>query len=332
LTAVGSFPGKSTVGTQKLCACDQTGQSLICAEIELVDTVKQPLAAILKSLSNVDENGLWLNPFRGIPRGARLSRFDVIYLDEDCNVLEFAESFTEAEFKPFNGQAASALILPPHTLSHLLIQKADQFRICRAKKVIAPSIDLTFSTGYDGLHCVQDLGLRGAKPETNHPKLSTVERSLEAEGVEESSFKVRLLRWLFGIPRSTDRRRGERLPSPGLVAYYWTGGAPMAYQLGNVSHSGLYLLTEERWLPGTRIVMTLQKSSGDEVGTQEIIRVESKVVRWGEDGIGCEFVQSGFVDLNTGEAVDRKFDREAFAQFLQTVQRSDSSANDSAIN
>jgi hypothetical protein len=281
----------------------------------------------VKKLSNVHENGLWLNPFRGIPRGPRLSRFDVIYLDKNCNVLEFAESFTEAEFKPFNGQPASVLILPAHTLSHLLIQKADQFRICRAKKMIAPSADLAFSAGNDGLHCVQDIGLRGAKPETNHPQLSTVETSAEAEVGEEPSFTVRLLRWLFGVPRSTDRRRGERLPSPDLVAYYWTGGAPNAHQLGNVSHCGLYLLTEERWLPGTRIVMTLQKGSSDEVGTQEICRVESRVVRWGEDGIGCEFAQSGFVDLNTGEGVDRKFDREAFAQFLQNAQSSDSAIN-----
>lgn len=104
------------MGTQKLCACDRTCQSPISAEIELVDTVKQPFAVIVKNLSELERNGLWLNPFRGIPRGPRLSRFDVIYLDENCQVLEFAENFTEAEFEPFHGEAASALILPPRTL------------------------------------------------------------------------------------------------------------------------------------------------------------------------------------------------------------------------
>ncbi len=107
---------------------------------------------------------------------------------------------------------------------------------------------------------------------------------------------------------------------PGLVAYYWTGGAPQAYQLGNVSGSGLYLLTAERWLPGTRIVMTLQKEN-HEPNSVNFSRVESKVIRWGEDGVGCEFVESGYVDLNNGEIVeDQKFDRKAFEQFLRRAR------------
>ena len=92
--------GKRSMGTQKLCACDRTRQSAIGVEIDLVDTVEQPFAAIVKDLSDVSEDGLWLNPFRGIPRGPRLSRFDVIYLDENCRVLEYAENFTEVEFEP----------------------------------------------------------------------------------------------------------------------------------------------------------------------------------------------------------------------------------------
>lgn len=84
--------------------------------------------------------------------------------------------------------------------------------------------------------------------------------------------------------------------------------------------SGIYLFTEERWLPGTRLVMMLQKEGTNAVGPEEITRVESEVARWGEDGIGCRFVESGFVDLNSGEIVEgRVFDRNAFDRFLQHV-------------
>jgi hypothetical protein len=69
--------------------------------------------------------------------------------------------------------------------------------------------------------------------------------------------------------------------------------------------------------------MTLQKEGCAEVGAEEVSRIESKVVRWGEDGIGCEFVQSGFVDLNTGEVQDYKFDSNAFARFLQSARIGD---------
>lgn len=136
-------------------------------------------------------------------------------------------------------------------------------------------------------------------------------------GIEGTpSLKVRFLRWLFPPRVESDRRRGERMAAPGLVAYYWTGGAPQSFRLGDVSQSGLYLLTEERWLPGTRIVMTLQLNDGE-----DIHRVESEVIRWGVDGVGCAFVESGFVDLNSGEIVEeQKFDHTAFKQFLHRVQ------------
>jgi hypothetical protein len=138
---------------------------------------------------------------------------------------------------------------------------------------------------------------------------------------------VRFLRWVFP-PASSDRRRDVRMPARGIVAYYWTGGAPQAYQLGNVSQSGLYMLTEERWIPGTRIMMTLQRANIGEAHSEDIHQVESQVVRWGVNGVGCAFVESGLVDLNSGEIVeDQKFDRVAFEQFLLRAQRLASGAD-----
>lgn len=319
---------------QWLCACDRTCQSPICSEIELVDTVKQPFAVIVKNLSDVHENGLWLSPFRGIPRSPRLSRFDVIYLDGNCRVLEFVENFTEAEFEPFFGEAASALILPPHTLAAFKIRKSDQLQICRGKKVLAPTEEPAASSVREQSQCVRDLVRSASQSQASLGRRPSAIGPDESVAVEEKpSLKLRLLRWLFGISASADRRRNERFPSPGLVAYYWTGGEPTAYQIGNVSLSGLYLLTEERWHPGTRIVMTLQKGSDGVVGSEKISRVESEVVRWGEDGIGFEFLQSGFVDLNTGEGIEnRKFDQDAFAEFLRSSQGSDSGAPQSTIH
>jgi hypothetical protein len=134
---------------------------------------------------------------------------------------------------------------------------------------------------------------------------------------ELPSRTVRFLRWFFPKVAPSDRRRGERMPEPGLVAYYWTGGSPNSYPVGNVSSSGLYLVTEERWLPGTRIVMTLQRNGPAAVKADDVCRVESKVVRWGDDGVGCEFVESGFFDMNNGEVIEGlKFDREALERFL----------------
>jgi hypothetical protein len=306
------------MGTEKLCACDRTRQTALCAEIDFVDTVNEPFLTIVKGLSDV-KDGLWLSPFRGIPRGPQVSRFDVIYLDEDCKVLDYVVNFAESEFEPIPEIASSALVLPAHSLGSFPIRKGDQLRICQGKRVLAGAHDLGSTTGFEE-----------TPPCATYIKAPTVqstqadEESVAKPGVatsaseeEKPSFKVRFLRWLFPNPAPSDRRRGERLPEPGLVAYYWTGGSPNSYPLGNVSSSGLYLMTDERWLPGTRIVMTLQRHNSSAVKTDDVCRVESKVVRWGEDGVGCEFVESGFFDLNNGEVIEGKtFDHAAFEQFL----------------
>jgi hypothetical protein len=321
------------MGTQKLCACDLTRQSLMSEDIDFVDTVKQPFAAILKDLSDVTHDGLWLNPFRGIPRGRGLSRFDVIYLDENCQVLEYVENYAEVEFAPIGRVAASALILPAHALTSAHIQNGDQLRICEGSKALAGLDDESLAADEgDSFQCLRKNGLLISQAQ----KRALEQQVLEAEtpqcvGNEEKlSLKIRFLRWLF--PAASDRRRGERMPAPELIAYYWTGGAPQGYQIGNVSQSGLYMLTEERWLPGTRIVMTLQRHDDGEARSEEIHRVESEVIRWGVDGVGCSFVESGFVDLNSGEVVEnQKFDRKAFEHFLCRVRHPESGAGQSSV-
>ncbi|MGA8086613.1 MAG: hypothetical protein WCA10_04855 [Terracidiphilus sp.] len=166
------------------------------------------------------------------------------------------------------------------------------------------------------------------QPTQKHDKpLAKPQTASRPSGEDMPSLKIRFLRWLFPEPASSDRRRGERLADPGLVVYYWTGGSPNSYPLGNVSSSGLYLVTDERWLPGTRIVMTLQRNDLRAGKADDVCRVESKVVRWGEDGVGCEFVESGFFDLNNGEIIEgQKFDRTAFEQFLLRVRGIDAGA------
>ncbi|HUD54455.1 MAG TPA: hypothetical protein VMR02_04460 [Terracidiphilus sp.] len=110
------------------------------------------------------------------------------------------------------------------------------------------------------------------------------------------TWKIRLLRWLFPelvigeAERPRDRRRADRQSLPGLIAYYFTGGAPEPHKISNISVTGFYLHTDERWMPGTVVRMTLQRvgSKGDD--PSDIISVNSKIVRWGADGEGFEFI------------------------------------------
>jgi c-di-GMP-binding flagellar brake protein YcgR len=136
-----------------------------------------------------------------------------------------------------------------------------------------------------------------------------VQDEKEAPAQAESvPLKMKFLRWLFP---DINRRRAKRYSSPGLVAYYWTGGAPHRYDVANISATGLYLRTKERWAPETLIQMTLQNGEASAESKGKSISVLSEVVRWGEDGTGFNFVLKDYDlpherEVMPGEVLDRK--------------------------
>jgi hypothetical protein len=75
-----------------------------------------------------------------------------------------------------------------------------------------------------------------------------------------------------------------------LAAYYWNGEAPVAHGIRDISSSGLYVVTEERWYPGTLVLMSLQRSDLGEEMAERSIAVQSRAVRWGPDGVGLQFI------------------------------------------
>lgn len=89
---------------------------------------------------------------------------------------------------------------------------------------------------------------------------------------------------------STDARQNSRRRTPPLAAYFWDGGNPVAHTVENISPTGFYLATKERWLLGTLIMMTLQRTSSDPSKPDCSVIVMSKVVRYGEDGVGFSFI------------------------------------------
>jgi hypothetical protein len=54
----------------------------------------------------------------------------------------------------------------------------------------------------------------------------------------------------------------------------------------------LYLITEERWYPGTLVLLTLQRTDLGDEALERTISVHSRAVRWGADGVGLQFVLS----------------------------------------
>jgi hypothetical protein len=90
--------------------------------------------------------------------------------------------------------------------------------------------------------------------------------------------------------------------------------------VGDISDSGFYLLTEDRWAPGTIVQMILQRAGTQGEAPEDAISVPSKVVRSGLDGEGLEFILSEFMDLKSGRVLQAtKAYKEALGRFLRSV-------------
>jgi hypothetical protein len=113
----------------------------------------------------------------------------------------------------------------------------------------------------------------------------TIFRSLEVNEMKS------VTSWIKKASPS-DHRSAERLEAPLLVAYYWDGDVPMAHEVQNISLTGFYLSTDERWHLDTMITVMLQRTdiTPENADAEHHVSVLSKVVRLGEDGVGFTFV------------------------------------------
>jgi hypothetical protein len=126
-------------------------------------------------------------------------------------------------------------------------------------------------------------------------------------------------RWLESLS-SRERRRAPRREVPNLVAHYWDGAAPLAHHIRDISTTGLYLLTEQRWYPGTLVRILLQRTGVAETDPDRSITVNAKVVRSGSDGVGLTLV---LLEAHPPQGTQRDSidgaDRQSFHRFWQLL-------------
>jgi len=86
----------------------------------------------------------------------------------------------------------------------------------------------------------------------------------------------------------SDPRKASRTALSWLVAYFFTGGRPIAHAIRDISVTGMYVFTEERWYPGTVVRMTLTDKRDQT--TERSFTINAEVVRSAVDGVGFQFV------------------------------------------
>jgi hypothetical protein len=117
------------------------------------------------------------------------------------------------------------------------------------------------------------------------------------------------------------------MPAPQLAAYYWTGAAPAPHSVQDISLNGLFLLTGERWYPGTHLMLALQAAADTQDKTVKSLTVQAKVVRWGNDGVGLEFVLPEHNGPNGARVFEEHTaDRRSLEKYLKEIRNMNASA------
>jgi hypothetical protein len=92
--------------------------------------------------------------------------------------------------------------------------------------------------------------------------------------------------------------RAERRTPHGFVARHGSRNPSSLGTIKNISDSGLYLLTTERWPVDDLVLLTIQGEGSPEVVSELQITIHVRVVRHGEDGMGLSFVLPAGLDQN----------------------------------
>lgn len=245
---------------QQYCVYNQTSECFLSLGVNLGDNTFARLKGLLGKGSLGFDEGSWIAPAKGFATLGVFSSRDLVYLDGDHKVVDVLESFPTLRVAPVRTEAASLLALPERTIYSSQTQPGNQLVIC-----VAEEMEFRLRTLP---HPAFDERLPARVPETElTPKT-----------------------WLpAGL--TTDRRGAFRKRWPRLVAFGDHGEALTVHGVRDISATGMYLMTEERWPLGAEVRMSLQRTDGLDERAANPITVQLRVSRWGADGVGLEFMQ-----------------------------------------
>jgi uncharacterized membrane protein (UPF0127 family) len=329
--------GRGIMESRAHCAYNQTRECFLGLEVKAADLPSAGIGELMSARPLKSGEGVWLTPYRGIPTASVPAPLDLIYLDDDCRVIETVESFPTFQASSSSPRPRSVLALPAHSIYSSQTQAGDQLVLCvaeemeqRLERLESSRVELPPSPVIAGAALLRENPLWSGGPgvlelETRvEPGIRGAEATHQMDLAAPSKKTARPARSWFERWWSPDPRRAPRVSGSGLAAYYWNGDAPTAHGVRDISATGLYVVTEERWYPGTLVLMTLQRKDYGEEVAERAVAVSSRAVRWGPDGVGLQFVLADDKNVREGavpvlDSAGRK-ELENFLEFLKRVK------------
>lgn len=294
-------PNRSPQRSTKLRVVNPTEGTIVTPDVIKMDTASETFHAVAEKLKDIASGGIWLKPYRGIPKVSWMPELDIVYLDEHLQVLRSIEGYKQSTMSLPEMKASSALVLPSGRLSAARVQFGDQLEL----RDVATGTKLALEVTGEGSNASGEVH----KPEEHE----------HAKGLK--GLWAQLFRTAKDEPEENpaERRRAERHEIPGTIAYFAMGNLRPCV-VPNISTEGFYVRTEDRWAAGTSLLVGLQITSPGSHGMEAAISVQSRVVREGLDGIGFVYDDEP-AHRNPRLGVGNPEQFVQLQRFLQRIQR-----------
>lgn len=244
--------------TLRYCVYNQTNECFLSLGVTRGNNTRAQLKGMFGKGPFQFFEGSWITRPTGLETVSLLSARDLIYLDERQRVVHFSEAFPRFRMAPQHPEAKSLLALPISTIESSQTQLGDHLLICVAEEM--------------------EVRLRG------------MEHALDDIDIGPASGPSAAVKnWLTQTP-DKERRISPRKRWPHLAAYDMESHSATPLSVRDISTTGLFLMTDERWPLGTRVRLSLQRTNGLDDASMIPTTVELRVSRWGADGVGLEFV------------------------------------------
>jgi uncharacterized membrane protein (UPF0127 family) len=117
------------------CVYNATRECFLSLNVKAADTMLSRLRGFIGKFRLGSDEGIWVVPSRGVHTFGLLFPIDLIYLDENHQVVHLVEYFRSFRIGPIRTQAGSVLELPTHTIYSSHTQSGDQLVICVAEEM-----------------------------------------------------------------------------------------------------------------------------------------------------------------------------------------------------
>ena len=260
---------------QDYCVYNQTNECFLSLGATLGDGPFARLKQRFHLGRRRADEGSWFKPYEPQHALTMFNTRDLLYLDAAQRVVHIVESHPGLRVIPQHLDAVSLLALPIHTISSSQTKPGNQLLICvptemerKLRKLFEPK---------------RGTGVQSpAESHSLHSFMTQPEEPTMRAAVVDATSSISMP--VVTVPV----QRNRQVPVSPAVPVADAGELSL-HAIRNLSATGLYLVTHDRWPIGAEINMNLHPGGATSRHALSPVTVRMRVTSWGTDGVSLEF-------------------------------------------